>query len=78
MKRNTAFNLAIEVLKEKQVRNYHFSYRAHQEFLKVGYINEPTRNAYKEYLRIDEAIKWLETERDNKQMDLFEGTEVVV
>ncbi len=66
MKRDTAFNLAIEVLKEKQVRNYHFSYRIHQEFLKVGYINEPTQNAYKEHLRIDKAIKLLEGERDNK------------
>ena len=70
MKRNTAFNLAIEVLKEKQARNYHFSFRIHQEFLKVGYINEPTRNAYKEHLRIDEAIKLLEDERDNKQIGM--------
>lgn len=76
MKRDTAFNLAIEVLKEKQARNYYFSYRIHQEFLKVGYINEPTRNAYKEYLHIDEAIKQLETERDNKQMDLFETAKI--
>ena len=70
MKRKTAYKMAIEALEGKRRRQYAFDHHLHKRFLKGGFLNKPTLSAYKRYIRIGKAIKILETERDQTQLDL--------
>ena len=76
MKRKIAYKIAIESLIEKRRRHYTFDHHIHLLFEKAGYQNEVTLNAHKNYIRIEQAIKILETERDYKQLALKEEEEV--
>jgi hypothetical protein len=71
MERRTAYTIAIESLIEKRRRHYAFDHHMHLMFTKAGYPNEATLSAHKNFVRIDEAIKMLEAERDHKQFDLL-------
>ena len=75
MKRKTAFKIAIESLIEKRRRHYAFDHNIHLLFTKARYENEVTMSAHKNYVRIEQAIKILETERDYKQLALKEEEE---
>ena len=71
MKRETAFQMAIAALKEKQGRQYVFDYNMFLLFQKAGQNTDNLKHAYKHYLRIDQAIEILENERDHQQLSLI-------
>lgn len=66
IKRETAYKMAVEALIEAR-RKFAFDYNINRLYPGASNVN-----AIKNYDRITEAIGILETEKEHKQMELFE------